>query len=145
MKNIKLRVANLVKKYGTANPFQLASDLGILICYMPLPSDIRGYLTRPLRKKVIMLNSNLSEQEIPIVIAHELGHAMMHCTKYYVFHADSINFVHAREEYEANLFALYLLSHSYDVDPRLLEAAPRNKDLMTYREAHELLCRCVTV
>ena len=58
---------------------------------------------------------------------------------------DSINFVHAREEYEANLFALYLLSHSYDVDPRLLEAAPRNKDLMTYREAHELLCRCVTV
>ena len=142
-KNIKLRVNNLVKKYGTAIPWQLAQDLGILIVTAPLPNSIRGHFSRPLRKKVITLNADLDDREINIVIAHELGHATMHSMSDYTFHADSINFINARTEYEANLFALYLLSYSYDIDERLLQSAPRYRDLMTYREAHELLCRCV--
>lgn len=142
-KNIRLRVANLVKKYDTAIPEQLASELGILIVQAPLPQFIRGHFTRPVRKKVITLNDKLDEREIPIVIAHELGHATMHGVSGYTFHADCINFVNARDEYEANLFALYLLSYSYDIDERLLQAAPRYKDLMTYREAHDLLCKCI--
>lgn len=142
-KNIKLRVANLVKKYDTAIPAQLASELGIIIVHAPLPELIRGHFTCPLRKKVITLNDKLDEREIPVVIAHELGHAVMHGVRGYTFHADSVNFVNARDEYEANLFALYLLSHSYDIDNRLLHSVPRHHDLMTYREAHNILCKLV--
>lgn len=41
------------------------------------------------------------------------------------------------------MFALYLLSYSYDIDERLLKAAPRNKDVMSHIEAHTLLCSCI--
>ena len=74
-----------------------------------------------------------------IVIAHELGHALMHCGTGYAFHADTANYCRSANEYEANLFALYLLSHSYDIDERLLQAVPRNRELFTYQEAHQLL------
>lgn len=141
-KNIKLRVRNLVSKADTANPFQIAHFLRIPIVYAELPSQIRGYITRPLRRKTIVLNDQLDENEAYVVVAHELGHALMHNT-FNSFHADTIYYCSARNEYEANLFALYLLSYGYDVDERLLQAAPRNRDVMTYREAHKILCHCL--
>lgn len=141
-KNIKLRVKNLVRKMGIASPLQIADMMRIPIVYAELPKGIRGYLTRPLRRKVIVLNDKLDEREIPIVVAHELGHALMHRAAG-TFHADTANYCNARSEYEANLFALYLLSYCYDIDERLLQAAPRNRDVMTYKEAHVLLCRCI--
>lgn len=142
-KNIKLRVKNLVRKMGTANPAQIAAMLHIPIVYAPLPAKIRGYLTRPVRRKTIVINDSLDEREIPIVVAHELGHALMH-SAIGTFHADTVNYCNARSEYEANLFALYLLSYSYDIDERLLQAAPRNRDVITYKEAHILLCHCIS-
>ena len=51
-KNIKLRVKNLVNKMDTASPIQIAAMLHIPIVYAPLPGDIRGYITRPLRRQV---------------------------------------------------------------------------------------------
>ena len=42
--NIPLRVKNLVKKYHTGDPFQLAGDLDITIVRLPLPDDMRGFL-----------------------------------------------------------------------------------------------------
>jgi len=142
-KNIKLRVKNLVRKMGTSNPMQIAEILRIPIVYTFLPDNILGYLTRPLRRKIFVLNNKLDEREIPIVTAHELGHALMHDTLGYTFHTDTVNYCCARSEYEANIFALYLLSYSYDIDPRLLQAAPRYKDIMTHREAHKILCHCI--
>lgn len=142
-KNIKLRVKNLVHKMGTASPRQIAEMLRIPIVYCALPQGIKGYLVRPLRRKIIVLNESLDEREFPIVIAHELGYATMHSSIGYQFHAETVNFCRARDEYEANLFALYLLSYSYDIDERLLQASPRNKDIMTYKEAHEILCHCI--
>ena len=142
-KNIKLRVKNLVRKAGTAHPMHLAAMLHIPIVYAPLPDDIKGYFTRPLRRKVFVINDKLDEREVPIVIAHELGHALMHSGSGYTFHTDTVNYCCGKNEYEANLFALYLMSCSYDIDERLLQAAPRHKDIMTYKEAHCLLCRCI--
>nr|DAE86838.1 MAG TPA: IrrE protein [Caudoviricetes sp.] len=141
-KNIKLRVKNLVGRTGTASPIQIADMLKIPIVFAELPNGIRGYLTRPVRRKTIVINDSLDEREVPIVIAHELGHALMHGTTG-TFHTDTVNYCNARSEYEANLFALYLLSYSYDIDERLLQVAPRNRDVMTYKEAHLLLCHCI--
>ena len=141
-KNIKLRVKNLVKKTGTANPLEIAAMLRIPVAYTELPDKIRGYLVRPVRRKTIVVNDKLDEREVYIVVAHELGHALMHGATN-TFHADTIFYSRSRDEFEANLFALYLLSYSYDIDERLLQAAPRNRDIMTYDEAHKLLCRCI--
>ena len=143
MKNIKLRVRNLVKRLGTADPMQIAAELKIPIKFHPLPEGIRGYITRPVRHKVFMINSSLDEREIPIVVAHELGHALLHGTVGCAFNTDTTNYCNSHEEYEANLFALYLLSYSYDIDNRLLKAAPLHKEFMTHLEAHKILCHIV--
>ena len=42
MPNIKLRVKNLVNKYRTGDPFQLAGDLGIKIVRLPPPRRYTG-------------------------------------------------------------------------------------------------------
>ena len=61
MFNIPLRVENLILKYDTANPYQLAKCLKFDVFELDLPSEIRGFLVRPLRRKCIVLNANLSE------------------------------------------------------------------------------------
>lgn len=143
-KNIKLRVKNLVRKTGTANPFEIAAMLRIPIAYAKLPNKILGYLVRPVRRKTIVVNDKLDEREAYIVVAHELGHALMHGATN-TFHADTATYSRSRDEFEANLFALYLLSYSYDIDDRLLQAVPRNRELFTAQEAHQLLCRCLDI
>lgn len=70
--NIPLRVANLVKKYGTCNPYHLVSDLGITILELNLPDSVRGFTARALRRKYIVLNAALPEANQRIVLCHEL-------------------------------------------------------------------------
>ena len=115
MKNIKLRVANLVKKHGTADPFKLARDLGIHIIYVPLPSNIRGFLVQVLRKKRIILNENLCYEAQKITVCHELGHAKLHSGYGYFFREESSYIASNTVEMEANTYAVYLLSYSSDI------------------------------
>ena len=60
MINIKLRVKNLVNKYTTANPFELAKELNIKVLLLDLPNSINGFLVRVLQRKYIILNTNLT-------------------------------------------------------------------------------------
>ena len=77
MKNIKLRVKNLIVKYNTSDPFQLCEKLGIIVLYNDL-GNLKGYYKHPRGRKVIVINSLLSKFAQTIVIAHELGHAILH-------------------------------------------------------------------
>ena len=127
MTNIKLRVANLVKKYGTSNPYHLAHDLGIRIIPVDLPPSVRGFLVRVLRRKIILLNNQLSDTGAKVVICHELGHARLHSGYGYYYDPDGIYFVPSKREAEANEFAAYLLSHSHDINPNLVASLLKDK------------------
>ena len=109
MKNIPIRVKKLVKKWGTRNPFSLCKYLKIDILYHEL-GEVKGYFKKSMGKKIIILNENLDEFSMKIVLAHELGHALLHYSKeisfmkeYYLLPKNSI------WEYEANKFAAELL------------------------------------
>lgn len=119
-KNIKLRVKNLVNKYQTGDPFALAKALDVSILYVPLPKQIRGLLVRVLRKKTILLNSQLPYEAQKVVVCHELGHVRMHWHAGYFFQHEGIYYSPARYECEANEFAIHLLNYSsefiYDKD-----------------------------
>lgn len=84
-KNIKLRVKNLVKKYNTTSPYKICDKLKIDIIYADL-DDIKGFYTKILSNKYIILNYNLDEISQRIILCHELGHAVLHGSK-------SINFM----------------------------------------------------
>ena len=137
------RLAKRIKKAFGPNVdiYQLMKHYGIILLEVDSRDFIAGY--RHIKRcKVIQINQNLEENLKRCVLWHELGHALMHGATNTI-HADTIFYNRSRDEFEANLFALYLLSYSYDIDERLLQAAPRNRDIMTYSEAHKLLCRCI--
>lgn len=74
---IKQIVEKLVKKHGTNNPFEIASQKGIVLLFEQL-GGIYGYHHSFKRINIIHINSELNESMQRFVCAHELGHAVLH-------------------------------------------------------------------
>lgn len=105
--HIKEQVEFYVNKYGTRNPFEIASHLKIEVqignpgcdgCYMFLKNH-----------RYIFLNQNLSDNERTLVMAHELGHAILHRKQNCYFIRNKTLFLNSKFEIEANTFAAELL------------------------------------
>ncbi|ATW24571.1 ImmA/IrrE family metallo-endopeptidase [Candidatus Formimonas warabiya] len=121
MINIRSRINNLVKKYGTRDPVKpvkIAHALGINITYMPLKPNTKGFFIHIRRNKYIVINSNLSEFEQRIVLTHELGHAILHSNRKIDMIRKYTLFPKGIHENEANEFVAELLIP--DVDQNLL-------------------------
>lgn len=121
MKSIHNRVRHLVKKYGTREPEKLAAYLGIEVSYEDLDEDTKGFFIRLLRNKFIVINSNLSEGYRRIVLAHELGHAILHSSRTTCFIREYTLFPRGIQENEANTFAAELLIDESNTDTASLQ------------------------
>ena len=107
--DIRLKVLNLIVKYGTKNPFKLAKKLNVEILIEDL-GEVRGLFKKVLKRKFIFINSKLSEFDKILVCAHELGHDILHSSSNYQFLIDNTRILRkSKLEDEANLFASYLL------------------------------------
>lgn len=106
--DIKKLVTQIIKKYKTNNPFELAEALGIDVLYENLGS-INGYYTKILRCKFIHVNYNLDEARQRYTIAHELGHALLHPNANTPFLREKTLFSVDKLERQANTFAVELL------------------------------------
>lgn len=106
--NIKKIVLNLIKKYNTQDPFELAELLNIeyIIGSMGKCNGCYLYLKR---HRCIFINDNLSDSEMSLAMAHELGHAILHRTENCYFIRNKTFLSTARIEKEANTFAAELL------------------------------------
>ena len=114
-KNIKLRVKNLIKKHNTSDPTVLCEKLGIIVLYDDL-GDLKGYYKHPRGRKIIVINSLLSKFAQIIVLAHELGHAILHSgSTVALMHRHILQYSSIMEN-EANKFAAELLLNGYDTD-----------------------------
>lgn len=112
--DIRLKVLNLIVKYGTKNPFKLAKKLNIEILIEDL-GEVRGLFKKVLKRKFIFINSRLSEFDKILVCAHELGHAILHSTSNYQFLIDNTRILRkSKLEDEANLFASFLIFPNND-------------------------------
>ena len=133
-------VRKLKLKYDEIDPFCLCKDLNIILLERHLgndPSSVKGFFLESKRIKTITVNSDLPLVVQKIIVAHELGHALLHCSNgIHAFHDvtmyDSINSF----EKEANLFAAEYLLKDEDV----LEAL--NKDSTFFKAASELMVPC---
>ena len=110
--SIKELVRKLVNKYGTRNPFALADAMGIEVqlsnpgcagCYMFLKNH-----------RYIFLDQNLDEREKIQVMAHELGHAIMH-RKQNCYFIRNKTLLLSKTEIQANMFAAELLISEEDI------------------------------
>ena len=104
----------LIKKYKTSDPFEIATRMGFIIEEKPLGS-LRAFYRISRRNKFITLNSDLEDYQKPIECAHELGHSVLH-KEYNTFMLSSIGQCPSRFEKEADRFAVYLLLSQYSKD-----------------------------
>lgn len=104
------RVLYLIKKYKSTSPFFIAKEMGIKLIISDM-GEVEGCYLQIKKSKFIILNERLSEQRITRVMAHELGHAVLHkeiATPHFMspYCQDCTD-----EEIEANEFADCLLSY----------------------------------
>ena len=107
-KYIRSKIKKLTKKYKTSDPEELTTCLDILLIKRNL-GKLAGSYRLINRKKVIFINSNLSECHYKIVLAHELGHAILHPNINCYFIKNKTFLLGSKIEREANLFACELL------------------------------------
>ncbi len=113
---MKKIIKKLASKYGTTDPFSLASELNIDMFFCDLGS-VRGFYNCAFRQKAIYINSNLSEQQKRFTAAHELGHAILHPKMNTPFLRASTLIPISRYEAQANAFAFSLLLYGFEEMP----------------------------
>lgn len=114
-KNIHARVKHLVQKYETRDPLKLARYLNIHVVHKEYSPHTKGYYIKTIRNKFIVVNSTLDEYSQRIVLAHELGHAILHSSEPIYFIREYTLFPVGPYEHEANKFAAELLIDDYDI------------------------------
>lgn len=108
--DISKEVEKLIKKYETRDPWQLAKDLKIRLHERKLNPLTKGAYFNPLKEvKQIVINSILDDLSKRIVLAHEIGHAVLHSKHDICFIREYTLFPTGKYEVEANKFAAELL------------------------------------
>ena len=117
-------VDKLVGKYGTRDPYDLCGAMHIVLYRKDLQKKLKGFFFYHSRQKSIVTDSNVNEVLERILIAHELGHAVLH-KKIAMMHGfqemEMFEGTARPMEYEANLFAAELLLEDEEVTASLRE------------------------
>ena len=106
-------VDKLTRKYKTRDPYELSQLLGIKIHHKDLQKKLKGFFFCQSRQKNIVIDSNVNRILERILIAHELGHAILHQEVALMRGFQEMEVLESRqsmpEETEANLFSAELL------------------------------------
>lgn len=108
-KSIKQITKSLMIKCGTNDPSVIADHLGITIISMDL-DDVAGFYMLLQRRRYIFINSEINDDAFRhVVLAHELGHAILHRKENCCFMEHHTLLLTSKIERQANLFAAELL------------------------------------
>ena len=106
---IKQEANRLKMKYQTTDPYDICTSMDIQVIKRPMGASAqscKGFFLVSSRCKLIVINSDLPESIQRIIIAHELGHAVLHSdSAISAFHEFAMFDDTDRMEYEANVFA----------------------------------------
>lgn len=108
--DVQRKVATLIRRYKTDDPFRLAAYKNIRIMYADLGGKFGNYLKYKRSKFIIIDDRRTPESMLPFVCAHELGHALRtpnDNTQWLKTYTMNINA--DRVERLANMFAVELL------------------------------------
>ncbi|MBC1781216.1 ImmA/IrrE family metallo-endopeptidase [Listeria welshimeri] len=103
------KMEELKNKHHTSDPFLLCKILKIRVIPWNLSDDTNGFYKYVRRNRFIFYNCNLPEYQIKYVVAHELGHAVLH-TRLNATFTKSIHWSNlSKIEIEAHQFAISLI------------------------------------
>ncbi len=106
--NVDEAVKYVLRKYKTNDPSKIAEKLKVILITTNLV-DIRGFYQYWKRNHIIYLDEKLPSIELNFVLAHEIGHMLMHKKSNAMFLDSRTFFSLSSYEREANLFAVELL------------------------------------
>lgn len=111
-----IRLVNQIKAYFQTNdPYEIAAYYGIEVLHREI--DIKGFKAQTIKFEgyptVISINQAYANISRKVLCAHELGHALLHEGAVNHFDVTRKN-VNTNVEYEANLFAVALLTEEED-------------------------------
>lgn len=107
IEEVKRLIAYCWKLYGTSDPFKLADHLGVLYQIGSLKQE--GHYMFLKNHRYIFLSNRLEDSELQLVMAHELGHALLDRKTNCYFIRNKTLFLTSKIERRANLFAAHLL------------------------------------
>ncbi len=128
-------IQQLVKRYHTNCPFELAERLGIRISFESLGTETRGIYYPVLRRRFIVIDNSISAEWQRFVCAHELGHDRLHRGLAYYFIEKNSLFNVGKLEREANEFATKLLLY----DAELHNGCTKENLLKEHRIPYEMI------
>lgn len=103
------QVHETVKKYDETDPVRLAKAMNIYLRFDHLgtaPGCIKGFFAIISRIKHITINCDLPEELQKVILAHEIGHVVLHKKEAQMsaFHELELFDNVDQKEYEANIF-----------------------------------------
>lgn len=113
---IKNIVEELINKFKTNDPYELAEYKNIHVVKFNLHEEINGFYKYDRRNKYIVINRNLDEPTQKFVCAHELGHSQLHPRINTPFLRKNTLLSTDKIETEANRFAISLLLYSQNFE-----------------------------
>lgn len=112
-------VKRLQRKYCESDPFRICKQMGIVLLFQSLgkdPGAIKGFYLECKRIRTITVNNDLPSVIQKIIVAHELGHAVLHRSSgLHAFHEVGMFDESSTMEKDANLFAAEFLLNDDDV------------------------------
>lgn len=110
-------ISTLVKRYKTNCPFTIAERLNIHIRFADLGDHTRGVYYCKLRRRFIVINSEINFFWQRFICAHELAHDRLH-RGLNRFFLDEHSLQNANKyERQANIFAVHLLLANSEIIP----------------------------
>ncbi len=113
--DIKKHVSIIKKKTKTDDVFELVDYFNINVIETDLGSSTLGMYRYIKRNKFIFLNNDLEHYQKKFVLAHELGHAILHSDLNCFFLEKKTLYLKNKFEIEANKFAVELLVSDDDL------------------------------
>lgn len=104
---IRRVVTYYIRIFGTSNPFEIADRLDVLYQIGNLKQE--GCYIFLKNHRYIFLSNQLPHEELILVMAHELGHALLDRKSNCYFIRNKTLLLNSKLERRANLFAAYLL------------------------------------
>lgn len=88
----------------------MADYLNVTIMSLPMGNNIAGYYKYIKRRKYVFINSNIKDASYRrVILAHELGHSIMHRKQNCTFMNGYTLLLTSKIEKQANIFAAYFL------------------------------------
>lgn len=117
---IRCEANRIRRQYNESDPIRLCRAMGILLLWQSMgvyEGCCKGFYMMQSRIQVIVLNNDLPPTLQRVILAHEIGHAVLHkkIRSISTFHDFQLFDKTSRYEYEANIFAAEFLMQDKDV------------------------------